>query len=134
MKKLSLAAIIGLPLLAQSAHLSPREFPWRARIDVKESSGYAAVRIDRSFYERTAANFADLRLFGPSGIEVSSLLRDIHPAAPAASVRSQILDLVTTSKGQLQFILDFGVSPPLHNRLVFATLVSLSPMTELTAA
>ncbi|HNY38938.1 MAG TPA: DUF3999 family protein [Bryobacteraceae bacterium] len=121
MKTLSLAAFCALPLFAQSAHLSPREFPWRARIEVKESSGYAAVRINRGFYEKSAANFADLRLFGPSGIEVSSLLRDLHPAAPSASIATQTLDLVQTRKGQLQFILDFGVAPPFHNRLSFAT-------------
>jgi len=121
MKKLSLAAFLWLPLLSQSAHLSPGEFPWRARIEVKEASGYATVRINRAFYDKSAANFADLRLFGPSGVEVSSLLRDMHPAAPAATISTQILDLVKTPKGQLQFILDFGVAPPFHNRLSFST-------------
>ncbi len=112
---------LAFPLLlcAQSAHVSPNEFPWRARLDIKETSGYAAVRINRSFYASTAANFADLRLFGPSGAEISHLLRDLHPARPNPSLQSQLLDLVRTPKGQLQFILDFGIAPPIHNRIVF---------------
>jgi len=108
-------------LFAQSSHLAPREFPWRAQVEVKDSSGYGSVRINRSFYDHTAANFADLRLFGPSAMEISSLLRDIHPALPATSIETHMLDLVRTPKGHLQFVLDFGVAPPFHNRVVFAT-------------
>jgi len=121
MKTVSLILVSPLLLCGQSAHVSPNEFPWRAKLDIKETSGYAAVRINREFYERTAANFDDLRIFGPSGAEISCLLRDLHPARPDPSVQTQLLDLVRTRKGQLQFILDFGIAPPIHNRIVFDT-------------
>ncbi len=121
MKTVSLILVSPLLLCGQSAHVSPNEFPWRAKLDIKETSGYAAVRINREFYERTAANFDDLRIFGPSGAEISCLLRDLHPASPDPSVQTQLLDLVRTRKGQLQFILDFGIAPPIHNRIVFDT-------------
>jgi hypothetical protein len=121
MKTLSLAAILALPVLAQSAHVSSNEFPWRASVDVKETSGYASVRLNRAFYEKSASNFDDIRVFGPSGVEISCLLRDLHPAHPVASIQTRMLDFVQTPKGQLQFILDFGVAPPLHNRVAFTT-------------
>jgi hypothetical protein len=121
MKTASLFLAVPLLLCAQSAHVSPNEFPWRASLDVKETSGYAAVRINRGFYERTAAGFADLRLFGPAGTESSYLLRELHPARPDPAVQSELLDLVRTSMGQLQFVLDFGIAPPIHNRIVLDT-------------
>lgn len=121
MKTVSLTLAFPLLLCAQSARVAPDEFPWRSRLEIKDTSGYATVRINRAFYERTAANFADLRLFGPSGTESSYLLRDLHPARPDPSVQTQLLDLVRTPKGQIQFILDFGIAPPIHNRIVFDT-------------
>jgi hypothetical protein len=121
MKTASLFLAVPILLCAQSAHVSPNEFPWRASLDVKETSGYVSVRINRAFYERTEASYADLRLFGPTGTESSYLLRDLHPARPDPSVQSQLIDRVRTPKGQLQFVLDFGIAPPIHNRIVFDT-------------
>jgi hypothetical protein len=119
MKIARLAPFIALPLLAQPAHLSPDQFPWRAAITVKEAGGYAAVRITKPFYEKTSASFADLRLFGPANVETPWLLRNLYPARPDPAIPTQTLDQVHTAKDQFQLILDFGVAPPIHNRLVF---------------
>lgn len=119
MKTVSVIAALSLPLLAQPVHLSLDQFPWRAAFEVKETGGYAAVRLSRPFYEKTAAGFSDLRLFGPANIETPWLLRDLHPARPDSAIPAQALDQVHTPKSQFQLILDFGVAPPIHNRLVF---------------
>jgi hypothetical protein len=119
MKIASLATVFCLPLLAQPVHLSPDQFPWRAAFEVNEGSGYATMRLGRPFYEKTAASFSDLRLFGPANVETPWLLRDLYPARPDSAIPTQALDQVHTPKGQFQLILDFGVAPPLHNRLVF---------------
>jgi hypothetical protein len=119
MKIASLAPFIALPLLAQLVHLAPDQFPWRAGFTAQESGGYATVRLGRPFYEKTAAGFADLRLFGPANVETPWLLRDLYPARPDPSIPTQTLDQVHTPKGQFQLILDFGVAPPVHNRLLF---------------
>lgn len=119
MKTVSLVAVLSLRLLAQPVHLSPDQFPWRAGFNVKEAGGYATVRLSKSFYEKTSANFADLRLFGPSSVETPWLLRNLHPARPDPAIATQSLDQVHTAKDQFQLILDFGVAPPIHNRLVF---------------
>ena len=119
MKIARLAPFLALPLLAQPVHLAPDQFPWRASFTVKESGGYAVIRLTKPFYEKTFANFADLRLFGPSNVETPWLLRNLYPARPDPAIATQPLDQVHTAKGQFQIILDFGVAPPIHNRLLF---------------
>ena len=125
MKRISLILLLAIAATGQNLKrddaLSPKDFEYRATLDVEQPAEYASVRLDRQFYERTAGQFRDLRIFGPGGEAVPWVIRDMHAFAPREPLRPRILDRVLTPEGELEFVVDFGGSAPVHNRLVIET-------------
>lgn len=125
MKRISLMLLLAVAALGQNLKrdgtLTPKDFAYRTALEVAEPADYASVRLDRQFYERTAGQFRDLRIFGPGGKAVPWVMRDMHAFTPREPLRPRILDRVRTPEGALRFVVDFGRSVPVHNRLVIET-------------
>lgn len=117
---LAVSAAAAQPVKSDSA-LSPKDFEYRATLEVAQPADYASVRLDRRFYERTSGQFRDLRIFGPDGKAVPWVVRDTRAFVPRQPLRPRILDRTRTPDGALQFVVDFGRSVPVHNRLVIET-------------
>lgn len=106
-------------LAASSAQFDSKRWAHFTTVEAPAAaSGYAEARLDAGAYRHTRSSLADLRVTTSSGEEVPYVLRERVPAAPArAEVLARMINRAVTPRGELQFVLDFGASKPLHNSL-----------------
>lgn len=104
-------ALANTPDVSQWSHRAP------IRTERGEASGYVEFALDAGTYEHAAASFADLRVISPGGAEVPYVFhrREEGPVL----LRPRMIDRVQTPQGSLQFVLDFGRTRQLHNKLRF---------------
>lgn len=121
MRRISLLLVLAAATPAQVAQrseaLGPKDFEFRAPMEVAEPADYGTLRLDRSFYEHTRSRWGDLRVFSPRNEDVPWTFRDDVPPAPAQPPAVRIQNRVRTPTGALQFVTDFGRGPVYHDAI-----------------
>jgi hypothetical protein len=106
--------------LAQSSLFEAKDWKQVTSVTVNGGDRYGLLRLDAGAWRASEASLRDLRLRDANGSEVPYVLRD-PAAAPVDSgeLRPLLYDRAVTPKGNLQFMLDFGESPSIHNSMRF---------------
>lgn len=114
---LSAASLI---LLAAGAGFDASE--WKHRLDVTVpdgAQGYARAPLDRRFHERSLGLPGDLRVAGPTGAEIPSVVTGGTRSEPE-TLHPAVVNQVRTPDGAARFELDFGANPGRHDRIRLA--------------
>jgi hypothetical protein len=113
-----LRAGLLLVLAAAGALGQTAEWRWRAGVEVKEGTEFAAIALRRAMYERSESEFRDFRIVGPDGKEVGWTWAG-RAAGNTGARRWQdagrLLNLVTTPGGALQFVAEARVGEGPHH-------------------
>lgn len=123
MTKAPLALISLLTLTAgwlagQSAGFEKKDWKRVARVTVSGGDRYGLIRVDAPTWRASEASLRDLRLRDNREREVPYVVRDKAGAMDTESeLRPLLYDRVVTPQGNLQFLLDFGESAPMHNAM-----------------
>jgi hypothetical protein len=116
----SLALWAAALAVAQSSFFEPKDWKQVTAVTVSGGDRYGLLRLDAGAWRASEASLRDLRLRDAKGAEIPYVLRD--PAAAAedsGELRPLLYDRAVTPKGNLQFMLDFGESPAVHNSMRF---------------
>ncbi len=97
-------------------------WPHRAFLTVPApggQAGYAAFKLDTAVYRHATSSLDDLRIVSPTGVEVPFTLREPRLRnGERVALHPRMVNRVKTPRGELQFVLDFGLTPvPAHNSL-----------------
>lgn len=114
----SLAVAAALTAAAQTTSFEASNWKSVATVQVQGGDRYGSLQLDANAWKKTEASFQDLRLRDARGGEVPFVVRNpVESPLAAQEYVPLVYDRVITPQGALQFLLDFGASPPIHNAL-----------------